>query len=115
MDKQIIDELRFIAEIPQLYLANYFEKLRADVDIYYQQRDSNDYLYKEIISEINRYEKNLNKTKYNLILNLNAINQISNIKEYQLEKENLLGIIFQNKTIIFNQNKTLILCIDYYR
>ena len=122
-----LDELQLIVEIPNLYLANYFQELRNKVDIemlskqILHNNDNEDIKnevnqnWKEMISKIYSFEKEC-KNKDKLQSNLKRIDQIrlmldqneetyldiieDKIKEEEFE---INKKIFQNKTIIFDK------------
>ena len=112
MNKKIIDDLMFVAEAPKLFLANYFDSLRAEVDAYYQDQtglNHNKYEYKDVIDQIYTYEQSLYRIKHDMSANIKAIGQINNETEYRQVKENLLAKIFQNKTMIFKKKVLIII------
>ena len=123
---QKLEDLQIIVEIPNLYLANYFQKLRNNVDKemfpkQILQKDDTEMKNKfseiwiEMISKIDSFEKECTKNKDELQSNLNQINEIRIMLENQNETTtldkiedkiqdeelNLFKKLFQNKTIIF--------------
>ena len=139
-----LDELQLIVEIPNLYLANYFQELRnkVDIEMFSKQKIQNndiekkneiDQIWVEMISEIYSFEKQC-KNKDKLQSNLKRIEEIKmtlddqneatdleKIEDKIKEEEfNLLKKLFQNKTIIFDKffedvnQKRLIIVKDEY-
>ena len=121
-----LEDLKFIVETPKLYLANYFQELRNNVDkeMFSKQmihKDDNQMkneiseTWKKLISRIDSFEKECINTD-KLQLNSNRIDEIrimlDNINEetnlgiiedkIQEEELNLFRKIFQNKTIIYH-------------
>ena len=123
-----LEDLKSIVEIPKLYLANYFQELRNNVDKEMFSRQilhNNDnegvknelnQIWKEMISKIHSFEKEC-KHKDELQSNSNGIEEIRMmlddqneltsleiIQEKIREEElNLLKKLFQNKTIIYEK------------
>ena len=121
-----LDELQLIVEIPNLFLANYFEELRNNVDIemfakqIIHNNDNEDIKnevnknWKEMISKIDSIEKEC-KNKDKLQSNLNRIedlrimldnqNEATNLEiiedKIQEEKLSLFKKLFQNKNNYF--------------
>ena len=125
---QKIEDLKLIIEIPKLYLANYFQDLRNEVDkemlpkqiLHHndtEMKNEIDQIWNEMISKIDSFEKQC-KNKDELQTNLNRIDDIRimldnqdelttlEIIEDKIKNEefNLLKKLFQNKTIIFENS-----------
>lgn len=121
-----LEELKNVAELPNLYLADYFNEVRNDMDkeIVSKQMKLHDddkkvkqlnELWQKMIAEIDQFEKQCIKNKIDLNTNIQRINSIgemlSNNKEQvdleqikeTIEKEeiSLMQTLFQNKTIYF--------------
>ena len=121
---QKIEDLKLIIEIPKLYLVNYFQNLRNEVDkemlpkqiLHHndtEMKNEIDQIWNEMISKIDSFEKQC-KNKDELQSNLNQINEIRIMlgdqnettldkieDKIQDEELNLFKKLFQNKTIIF--------------
>ena len=122
---QKLEDLKLIIETPKLYLANYFQELRNDVDkqMFSKQmlhinenevKNKIDQIWIEMISKIDSFEKEC-KNKDKLQSNSKRIDEIKIILEnnkestnleviedkIQEEEFNLFRKLFQNKTIIF--------------
>ncbi len=126
-----LNELKEIAELPTLYLSNYFSDLKSDVDKHFAPKQlelENDYekkkeleeLWQKMIATIDEFEGKVIKKIYNLESNKNRLTKIEtmlNIKDnidlnetdqiIQEEEINLLSFLFQNRTIVFFQNNQL--------
>ena len=125
------DDLKQIIEIPSLYLSNYFNELRNEVDLeclkkqkQYEERNQENKtkineIWKEMITKIDSFEKQcINNTikdhqqvinrleSIELMLNNNEFNtNLEEIKEtIEREETNCLQELFQNKTIVFIQD-----------
>ena len=121
-----LEELKNIAELTNLYLADYFNEVRNDMDkeIVSKQIKLHDddkkvkqlnELWQKMIAETDQFEKQCIKNKIDLNTNIQRINSIeemlSNNKEpvdleqikETIEKEeiSLMQTLFQNKTIYF--------------
>ncbi len=123
-----LDNLKKITELPDLYLANYFEGLRNKVDKEFatkQQELKNDRekkkeldkLWLNMITKIDSFEKICIRKIYNLDANKLKINELEiklknekfiDLKQTQdeidKEENNLLQNVFQNKTILFRKH-----------
>ncbi len=118
-----LDALKEIVQLPNLFIANYFEYLRNDVDkqiatkliqLEENEKEKKNELnqkWKKIIDKINSFEKTCNKNKINLEPNRKQIDSIEtmlndeNLEEIKLaiesEETSLLKCLFQNKTIVY--------------
>ena len=120
-----LNELKEILELPSLYLANFFEGLRNDVDIEFapkqlelqnnrEKKNQLNELWQQMITKIYSFEKNCIKDSYDLETNKKRINEIEKLVSHQDSKDltdledlieteeiNLLKNLFQNSTIAF--------------
>ena len=82
-----IENLKEIAELPTLYLSNYFDELRNDVDkefapkqLEYQNDEEKkkhlEEIWQQIISKIDSFEKHYTNTSFDLETNRTRINEI---------------------------------------
>jgi len=122
-----LNELKDALEFPNLYMANYFNDLRNDVDkaiapkqlefLHDQEKKKQiDDLWQQIIAKIDSFEKNGTINSCNFEPNKKRINEIetilstTNLKEaeYMIEAEEikLLQDLFQNKSIMFIKQST---------
>ena len=137
-----LEDLKFIVETPKLYLANYFQELRNNVDkeMFSKQmihKDDNEIknklseTSKELISKIDSFEKKC-YIKVELQSSLDEIDEIrimldntneeTNLEiiedKIQEEEINLFRKLFQNKTIIYDNfsdtEKRLLIIVDEY-
>ena len=113
---QKLEDLKSTIEMPKLYLENYFQELRNNVEKDMNNDNELNNIRKEMISKIDSFEKEC-KNKDELQSNLNRINEIrillnnqnelSNLEiiedKIQEEELNLHKKLFQNKTIIFEK------------
>jgi len=123
-----LDNLKKITELPDLYLANYFEGLRNKVDKEFatkqqelkndrEKKEELDKLWLNMITKIDSFEKNCIRKIYNLDANKIKINELEiklkndkfiDLKQTQdeidKEENNLLQNVFQNKTILFRKH-----------
>ena len=117
-----LNEIKDALEFPDLYLANYFDVLRSDVDKafvlkqleFQNDKEKNkqiDELWQQMINIIDTFEKNCTIDSCDLEPNKKRINEIEAIlntinlgeAQYMIEEEeiNLLQDLFQNKSILF--------------
>ena len=117
-----LNELKDALEFPNLYMANYFNDLRNDVDKAFapkqlefhndqKKKKQIDELWKQMIDRIDTFEKNCTIDSCNFEPNKKRINEIEAIlntinlgeAQYMIEEEeiNLLQDLFQNKSILF--------------
>ena len=125
-----LEALQVIAEMPGLFLANYFINLRNQVDkeiVSKQIKLNNNFdklaklneLWEKMISKIDLFEKNCPRKRFNLEAHKQSINAIrlklkeqahvnlSDVKEaINNEEQSLLRTLFQNKTIFFIRGET---------
>ena len=122
-----LNELKDALEFPNLYMANYFNDLRNDVDKAFapkqleflhdqEKKKQIDDLWQQIIAKIDSFEKNGTINSCNFEPNKKRINEIetilstTNLKEaeYMIEAEEikLLQDLFQNKSIMFIKQST---------
>ena len=129
-----LDELKQIATIPNLYLANYFIRLRNDVDKEIapkqlilknneQKKNELNELWQIFIAKIDSFEKNCTRKRFNLEANIKRLNAIetmlkskeafNNLKEAEEEicneEINLMKNVFQNKTIFLTKTNDKIM------
>lgn len=122
-----LEELKRIATIPDLYLANHFIRLRNDVDKEIvpsqlilknneeKKIELND-IWQKMIEKIDSFEKNCIRKKHNLEANKKRLNEIEtmlkskeaiSLKETEEDIKNeeiiLIKKLFQNKTILFTK------------
>jgi len=123
-----LGELKNNAELPALFLTNYFLELRKKVDNEIATKQMNlkegddieenkkklNEIWRDLIVEIDSFESQLNKSTFDLKENKERINSIeAMLKEDSNENLNkakeaikseeidLMKILFQNKTIVF--------------
>ena len=117
-----LNELKDALELPNLYLANYFNGLRNDVDKSVAQKQLTfqndqekkkqlDELWQQMINKIDTFEKNCTVDSCDFEPNKKRINEIEAIlntvnlgeAQYMIEEEEikLLQDLFQNKSILF--------------
>ena len=117
-----LNELKDALEFPNLYMANYFNDLRNDVDkaiapkqlefLHDQEKKKQiDDLWQQMINRIDTFEKNCTVESCNFESNKKRINEIEAIlntvnlgeAQYMIEEEEikLLQDLFQNKSILF--------------
>jgi len=122
-----LSELKDALELPNLYLANYFDGLRNDVDQAFalkqlefqndqEKKKQLEELWQEMINKIESFEKNSTIDSYDFEPNKKRINEIEAILnttnlgevEYMIEAEeiNLMQDLFQNKSILFIKHST---------
>ena len=121
----MLDKLKRITELPDLYLADYFDTLRYRVDKEcatkqlglkkdHAKKKELEELWQKMVAKIDSFEKNCIRKVYNLNEKKIRINEIekklNNEKlidlktaRYEIEKEEnyLLQKLFQNKSIFF--------------
>ena len=123
-----LDELKQKATIPNLFLANYFIRLRNDVDKEIapkqlilknddQKKNELNELWQKFIAKIDSFEKKCLRKRFNLEVNIERLNAIEtmlkskeavyNLKEAEEEisneEINLMKNLFQNKTIFLTK------------
>jgi hypothetical protein len=114
--EKIKEELKLMQSNPRFYLANYFQDLKRDVDLFYFKKESEKTKYLEIINKIeeieqdyyNHYERNKRfKRDDQEIESLVEQGQqsIDDLK-YKIEEK-----IFQNKSILFIKDYSTFLLI----
>jgi hypothetical protein len=123
-----LGELKNNAELPALFLTNYFLELRKKVDNEIATKQMNlkegddieenkkklNEIWRDLIVEIDSFESQLNKSTFDLKENKERINSIeAMLKEdsnenlnkakeaIESEEIDLMKILFQNKTIVF--------------
>ena len=117
-----LNELKDALELPNVYLANYFNGLRNDVDKAFapkqltfqndqEKKKQLDELWQQMINKIDTFEKNCTVDSCDFEPNKKRINEIEAIlntvnlgeAQYMIEEEEikLLQDLFQNKSILF--------------
>ena len=117
-----LNEIKDALELPNVYLANYFNGLRNDVDKSVAQKQLTfqndqekkkqlDELWQQMINKIDTFEKNCTVDSCDFEPNKIRINEIEAIlktvnlgeAQYMIEEEEikLLQDLFQNKSILF--------------
>ncbi len=133
-----LNKIKEIAELPSLYLSNYFMELKNDVDREFapkqlelqndkeKKKELNE-LWQQMIEKIDTFEKSCIKSSYDLETHRKRINEmeeklnkqktinLNGVKEIiESEEINLLKILFENKTILFLENQKLIIINDEF-
>ena len=117
-----LNEIKDALELPNVYLANYFNGLRNDVDKAFvpkqltfqndqEKKKQLDELWQQMINKIDTFEKNCTVDSCDFEPNKKRINEIEAIlntvnlgeAQYMIEEEEikLLQDLFQNKSILF--------------
>jgi hypothetical protein len=110
-----IDELKQMQKFPRLYLSNYFDDLKNEIDLKYAVKQDEQVKYLEIIKIIELFEQDAYKKSklFNIfdneikliedklnVLNLIEITQLIDELKYKIEKK-----IFSNKSILFYEKE----------
>lgn len=109
--RDYIKDLLYIAEHPRLFLAEYFQNMRSELDAEYcDEKRANlaielkeDYLL--AIEEIYNFEKSLSKIRYDPKEEIDILKSavVEWIEEFST---NLLAKIFNNRSIFLYESKT---------
>ena len=122
------EELKNNAELPALFLTNYFLEIRKEIDNEIATKQMNlkegddmeenkqklNEIWKDLIAKIDSFESQFNKSTFDLKENKERINSIEAIlkedsndnlnkakEAIESEEIDLMKLIFQNKTIVF--------------
>ena len=113
--EKIKEELKLMQSNPKLYLANYFQDLKRDVDLTFFRKEDEKSKYLEIINKIEEIEQGyyLKSKPFNTfdqVIEIESLDEqsIDDLK-YKIEME-----LFQNKSILFIKKSFLLLINDAY-
>ena len=122
------EELKNNAELPALFLTNYFLEIRKEIDNEIATKQMNlkegddmeenkqklNEIWKDLIAKIDSFESQFNKSTFDLKENKERINSIEAIlkedsndnlnkakEAIESEEIDLMKLLFQNKTIVF--------------
>ena len=123
-----LEELKNNAELPALFLTNYFLEIRKEIDNEIATKQMNlkegddmeenkqklNEIWKDLIAKIDSFESQFNKSTFDLKENKERINSIEAIlkedsndnlnkakEAIESEEIDLMKLLFQNKTIVF--------------
>ena len=123
-----LEELKNNAELPALFLTNYFLEIRKEIDSEIATKQMNlkegddmeenkqklNEIWKDLIAKIDSFESQFNKSTFDLKENKERINSIEAIlkedsndnlnkakEAIESEEIDLMKLLFQNKTIVF--------------